>query len=176
VPKHQLERPHSGALVSWRKELLLNRSALVPAWEAAFPQHDLSTGRFKTTSRCSTDTFEQTCAEAEAAKQPADAATRRQHGLLANDVSFEAAYRAINDPRDRATPQSVVEAVIVSVIERGLGALEEPKNLDRLGRCDAQARAEVGRRVAKLEAEGRLGIGLAPPEMGRFRSKSGSSK
>jgi hypothetical protein len=91
-------------------------------------------------------------------------------------VPLEAVYREINDPWNRPTSQSVIEAVIVSAIERGLGALEEPKNLDRLGRCDAKARAEIQRRVAKLEAEGRLGIGLAPPEMGRFRSKSGSSK
>jgi hypothetical protein len=38
------------------------------------------------------------------------------------------------------------------VRERGLAALEEPKNIERLSRCDVSARAEINRRIAALYA------------------------
>jgi hypothetical protein len=40
-----------------------------------------------------------------------------------------------------------------TVRERGVAALNEPANIQRLERCDAPARAEINRRVAKLIAE-----------------------
>jgi hypothetical protein len=50
-----------------------------------------------------------------------------------------------------STSQTTIEAVIYCVRERGLAALREPANRQRLMTCDNAARAEVNRRIAKLE-------------------------
>jgi hypothetical protein len=52
---------------------------------------------------------------------------------------------------DWATPQTTIEAVMYCVRERGLAALREPANQQRLMTFDDAARAEVNRRIAKLE-------------------------
>jgi hypothetical protein len=52
------------------------------------------------------------------------------------------------------TPQTTIEAVMYCVRERGLAALREPANQQRLMTFDDAARGEVNRRIAKLE-EGR---------------------
>ena len=69
------------------------------------------------------------------------------------DFTFEQAYREINDPKNRPTPQVTVEAVIQTVRERGLAVLKEPANVERLERCDAAAMAEIERRIAKLRKD-----------------------
>jgi hypothetical protein len=50
----------------------------------------------------------------------------------------------------RPTPQTTIEALMHSVRERGLDALNEPNNLERLSRCDENALAEINRRLKKL--------------------------
>jgi hypothetical protein len=55
---------------------------------------------------------------------------------------------------DWFTPQVTIEAVMYCVRERGLAALREPANQQRLMKCDDAARAEVNRRIAKLEEGG----------------------
>jgi hypothetical protein len=50
---------------------------------------------------------------------------------------------------DRPTPDVVVEAIMWCVRKRGIEALDEPANIERLSRCDAAARAEIERRCAK---------------------------
>src|SRR6516165_6160612 len=106
-------RPRSRlwSTVSWRKSLILNRITLSRKWETTFPKHDFGTGRLK---QYSLDSFEQACAhaETEAAKRPVSVVTRRVRRLLANEVPIEAAYREINDRRNRPTPQTTVEAII----------------------------------------------------------------
>ena len=52
--------------------------------------------------------------------------------------------------RMRTTPQTTIEAVLHSVRERGLPALKEPANVERLSRCDANARRQADFRIAKL--------------------------
>jgi hypothetical protein len=47
----------------------------------------------------------------------------------------------------------MIEAVVYSVRERGLAALREPSNQQRWITFDDAARAEVNRRIAKLEEE-----------------------
>jgi hypothetical protein len=54
---------------------------------------------------------------------------------------------------DWATPQTTIEAVMYCVRERGLAALREPANQQRLMTLDDAARAEVNRRIAKLEED-----------------------
>jgi hypothetical protein len=53
----------------------------------------------------------------------------------------------------RRTPQVTVEAVLHCVRIRGIGALQEPANVDRLARCDDAAQAEIMRRIAKLREQ-----------------------
>ena len=52
---------------------------------------------------------------------------------------------------DWPTPLTTVEAVIYCVRKRGLAALRESANQQRLMTFDNAARAEVNRRIAKLE-------------------------
>lgn len=51
----------------------------------------------------------------------------------------------------RSTPQTTIEAVMYCVRERGLAALREPANQQRLMTFDNVARVEVNKRIAKLE-------------------------
>jgi hypothetical protein len=52
-------------------------------------------------------------------------------------------------PRPRPTPQTTVEAILYCVRSRGIAALQEPENIERLGRCDDAAIAEIERRLGK---------------------------
>jgi hypothetical protein len=65
------------------------------------------------------------------------------------EESLGAAYE--RTLRNRPTPQVTTEAVLYCVRERGLAALKEPANLERLSRCDEAARAQINERIAKLE-------------------------
>ena len=51
-----------------------------------------------------------------------------------HDLPLDAAWHTINAALP--TPDVVLEAVVAAVMERGLEALEEPKNLDRVDRLD----------------------------------------
>ena len=57
-----------------------------------------------------------------------------------NTMSLDALYRALNN--FRATPQTTVEAIMVAVLERGLAALKDAANVERLSRCDLAAAKE----------------------------------
>jgi hypothetical protein len=50
----------------------------------------------------------------------------------------------------RPTSEVVVEAIMVAVRARGIGALKEPATFERLRKCDAQARAQINQRIDKL--------------------------
>ena len=50
----------------------------------------------------------------------------------------------------RRTPQTTIEAIMYSVRERGIAALKEPANVERLRRCDAAALAQIDARISKL--------------------------
>ena len=65
-------------------------------------------------------------------------------------MSVERLWQELNDPRQRPTPQVTVEGILYSVRERGLGALKEPDNIERLSRCDAAARKQINQRIAKM--------------------------
>jgi hypothetical protein len=64
-------------------------------------------------------------------------------------LSVEALSDRINDQK-RPTPRTTIEAILWSVQQRGLPALEEPANLKRLSRCDDAAIAEIDARLKKL--------------------------
>jgi hypothetical protein len=54
----------------------------------------------------------------------------------------------------RPTPQCTIEAILYCVRERGVAALHEPANLERLKLCDSAALAQVDAGVAKLKRGG----------------------
>ena len=51
----------------------------------------------------------------------------------------------------RPTPPTTVEAILYSVRARGPSALQEAANIERLGRCDAAALAQIDKRMAKIK-------------------------
>jgi hypothetical protein len=61
----------------------------------------------------------------------------------------------------RPTPQTTVEAVMWTTRERGLRALKEPANQERLRGCDAAAQEQIIQRIEMLHAVGRIPDGDA---------------
>jgi hypothetical protein len=70
------------------------------------------------------------------------------------DVTLDELWELFH--RERPTPQTTIEAIMYCVRERGVGALKEPANLERLPRCDAEALAQIDQRITKLRQSGRL--------------------
>jgi hypothetical protein len=52
--------------------------------------------------------------------------------------------------RHRPTPQSTIEAIMHCVRKRGVAALNEPANVERLKRCDEAAIREVNARIERM--------------------------
>jgi hypothetical protein len=69
----------------------------------------------------------------------------RVRRMLADDVSLERAYNEFNKPL--STSQTTIEAILHCVRERGVAALKEPANIERLSRCDAAARTQIKARM-----------------------------
>ena len=72
---------------------------------------------------------------------------RQLRALLCDDVSLVSAWTLIQ--RRHATARATIEAMCESVKERGVEALTDPNNQDRLRRCDAAAIAEINRRIVE---------------------------
>jgi hypothetical protein len=53
-------------------------------------------------------------------------------------------------PALRPTPKFVIEAIMVTIRARGVTALDESANVERLSRCDERALAEINRRIAEM--------------------------
>jgi hypothetical protein len=71
-------------------------------------------------------------------------------------LSLDALASALSDPARYATPQSTIEAILFSVHSRGITALEELSNQERLARCDATAREQIDERIEKMREKGLL--------------------
>ena len=67
-----------------------------------------------------------------------------------HEMSLAALWDHLNRPRK--TPQTTIEAVIHSVRARGVAALQEPANIERLLECDDDSRIEINERIARLLA------------------------
>jgi hypothetical protein len=65
-------------------------------------------------------------------------------------LSLDALWNALNDPARHATPQSTIEAILFCVRSRGLAALKEPDNQERLSRCDAAAKQQIKAAIARM--------------------------
>ncbi len=71
-------------------------------------------------------------------------------------LSLDALWNNINDPRRYATPQSTIEAILYCVRSRGLAALKEPGNEERLSRCDEAAMKQIHERIERMRQKGLL--------------------
>ena len=113
------------------------------------------------TSPCLNPTFCVECrkpdsklaAERKARRQRVSDAIMRARRLLDPAISLDRAHAEINDRRGDPTPQVTIEAVLHCVRERGLVALKEPANIERLTRCDAAARAQINKRIERLRSK-----------------------
>jgi hypothetical protein len=91
-------------------------------------------------------------ADRKAGRHRQSAEILRVRRLLADDnISLEPMWAELNDPRNHPTPQMTIEAIMYCVRQRGLAALKEPANLERLARCDKAALAQIDRRIATLK-------------------------
>jgi len=70
-----------------------------------------------------------------------------------DNMTLDALWQLFNS--QRPTPQPTIEAMMRCVCERGPKALSEPKNLERLRRCDEAALVQINARLAKLKQSGR---------------------
>jgi hypothetical protein len=105
-------------------------------------------------SPCLSPSFCRVCRRADAKyaaeRQRESATVQRARRLLNNSVSLERAWAELNDPRNRPTPQVTIEAIMYCVRERGVAALAEPSNKERLKTCDAAAKRQIRERIARL--------------------------
>jgi hypothetical protein len=77
----------------------------------------------------------------------------QDHPMLPDRTAPDNAHaRAVSQP----TPQATVEAVMWAVRRRGLLALREPANQQRLLDCDTPARAQINERIDRLITAGRI--------------------
>lgn len=65
--------------------------------------------------------------------------------------SFCEACRQTEQRRDARTSQQTIDDILGSVRERGLAALHELHNIERLSRCDERALREIDRRLSELQ-------------------------
>jgi hypothetical protein len=88
---------------------------------------------------------------------PTNPRRAERHGRLPEDwdkISFVALWSYLN--RRQRTP-TTIEAIMYAVRERGVAALKESANIERLLLCDDAARTEINERIGRLIAEKETG-------------------
>jgi hypothetical protein len=145
-----------------RKRLLHLRAQLCEQWDRAFPHHNFETGRLREPRSLAADAWNDPGWARAAREYHVARGDRvlivetelklfaRLRELMADNVSLDRAWHELNDARARPTPKATVEAIWHAVRERGLTALIEPSNQERLKSCDPDARAELARRIETL--------------------------
>ena len=71
-------------------------------------------------------------------------------------MPVDAPWDVLNHPSRFATPQSVIDAIIYSVRSRGLAALKELANEERLSRCDEAAMKQIREHIERMRQKGLL--------------------
>jgi hypothetical protein len=71
-------------------------------------------------------------------------------------LSLGALWSALNDTAQRATPQLTIDAILYCVRTRGIAALEEPNNKERLSLCDEAAMKQIRERIERMRDKGLL--------------------
>jgi hypothetical protein len=109
--------------------------------------------RIEPSSECVAPRGEQTSANHKIPKARRSTPGAGRGGVFPEDwheMSLGALWDHFNRPRK--TPQTTIEAVIYSVRARGVAALKEPANTERLLECDDDSRIEIIQRIARLIA------------------------
>lgn len=70
--------------------------------------------------------------------------------IFNDHVGLGAVWEWLNDAAQHPTPWTTIEALVLSVGARGIDALDEPANVERLSRCDEEAREQIKNRIVKL--------------------------
>jgi hypothetical protein len=88
-------------------------------------------------------------------------AARRDHAMTSvpknwQEMSLGRLWDELNNPQQFRTPQTTIEAILFCVKERGIEALNEPANVERLDRCDMKAKEIIKKRIAALRQKGVL--------------------
>jgi hypothetical protein len=124
-------------------------------WRGGLDQHQDVLNRLRLAKGVVVSTFDDLCRKADKKRsaERKDPSTLRARRLLNDNVSIERAWAELNDPLNHWTPKVTIEAVVYSIRERGLAALKEPANVERLSRCNAAAKAEIEQRIAKLRKD-----------------------
>jgi hypothetical protein len=73
-----------------------------------------------------------------------------------NRLSVGALWNAHNDPARHPTPQSTIDAILYYVRTRGIAALKQPVNEERLSRCDEPAMKQIGECIERMREKGLL--------------------
>jgi hypothetical protein len=143
--------------VFWRKQLLERRYALATQWRQLFPHHGLGSLRLH---RAGMPPFDVSGFEALVERLAVENKAKQRHrNTLPRDwdsMSVEALWDELNDPRRRPTPRTTVEAILIDVRQRGIAALKDLVNIERLSRCDAAAKAQIDARISKLKQLGQI--------------------
>ena len=110
--------------------------------------------KLSTTSYVDITPFEQCSGAIESKGSFPNDASQAEAVRLPSDwdkLSFPALWDTLNNhPR---TPQTTIEAVMYAVESRGVAALMEPENIERLSCCDDAAKEEINSRIASLIAK-----------------------
>ena len=138
-----------------RKHLLRHRARLAEQWNELFPQHDFDTGQLRLEEDGWADPgWAESAREYHKARSdrvliveiPSEKLVRLRE-LRDCNVSLDRLWHELNDARSRPTPQVTIEAILSCVRERGVAALKELANLERLSRCDEAALAQIETRL-----------------------------
>ena len=140
-----------------RKHLLRHRARLAEQWHELFPQHDFDTGQLRVEEDGWADPgWAESAREYHKARgdrvliveTPPETLARLRE-LRDCNVSLDQLWYELNDARSRPTPQVTIEAILSCVRERGIAALNEPVNIERLSRCHAGALAQIDARLVQ---------------------------
>jgi hypothetical protein len=91
------------------------------------------------------------CRASRAADAPRARRPQQRDGRIPEnweDMTLDALWQHLNSGRQ--TSQSTINAIMFCVRARGVAALQEPENLERLERCDAAARKQINDRIERL--------------------------
>jgi len=82
---------------------------------------------------------------------------RRLLGAVDDQVSAQWERRAMSNGAAMSnTSQSTIEAIVYCVRARGIAALQEPANEERLSRCDEAAMKQIRERIEGMRQKGLL--------------------
>jgi hypothetical protein len=73
--------------------------------------------------------------------------------LMAHDISLDRVWRELNDPRDRPTPRTTVDALLYQLRTDGLAAFEHPSCRRRLAELSAEQLHEVMAALIRVRAK-----------------------